>query len=754
MVKRGRIVAFFLIVLLFASTMGLTVNGILSNIKLGLDLQGGFEVLYEVKPINENQEVDRDLLLNTVSALNKRINVIGVSEPNIQIEGEDRIRVQLAGVDDEEKARELLSTQAKLSFRDVFDNKLLDGADLQEGGAAQSFDDKNQPIVTLTLKDADQFGQVTEQIKNMAPNNYLVIWLDFVEGSDSFANESQKMATGEEPKYLSAATVNEVLNTKNVMISGNFTVEEAKQLADLLNAGSLPVELTEIFSTSVGAQFGEKSLEQTVFAGIIGIALIFIFMLIYYRFPGAIAIVTLSIYIYLILLVFDWMNAVLTLPGIAALILGVGMAVDANIITNERIRDELKSGKSLMSAFRAGNRRSFATILDANLTTILAAGVLFYFGTSSVKGFATMLIVSILLSFITAVFGSRLLLGLWINSRTLNKKVSWFGVKPSEIRDISEVNEDEIYVDGLFAKVDFVKHSKKFFILSGILTITGLLVLLISGLNLGIDFASGTRVDIMANQPLTKETIEEEFKSLNFEVKDITIAGDNSDMAVARFIGMFSKEEVANVKAHFAELYGSEPSIGTVSPTVGKELARNAFIAVMIASVGIVLYVSIRFEIYFALAAIIALLHDAFFIIAFFSLTRLEVDLTFIAAVLTIVGYSINDTIVTFDRIRENMKLKKRIKTYDDLAEIVNKSLIQTFTRSINTVLTVIFAAGALYIFGSEAIRNFSFALLVGLIAGAYSSLFIAAQLWLVWKSKTLGKQKTKVAEVNPEPEV
>lgn len=751
MVKRGRIIAFFLIVLLIGSTMGYTVNGILKDIKLGLDLQGGFEILYEVKPIDDDQEVDRELLVNTVAALYKRVGVLGVSEPNIQIEGEDRIRVQLAGVKDQNKAREILSTQARLSFRDVFDNKLLDGADLEEGGAAQSFNDQNQPIVTLTLKDAAKFGEITKQILAMKPNNLLVIWLDFEEGVDSFAVESQK--TGEEKKYLSAATVEEVLNTKNVMISGNFTIDEAKELAAMLNAGSLPVELKEIFSTSVGAQFGEKALDKTIFAGIIGILLVFAYMIFFYRFPGIIAVITLSIYIFLILQVFDWMNGVLTLPGIAALILGVGMAVDANIITYERIKDEIKSGKSIMSAFRAGNRNSLSTILDANLTTILAATVLFIYGTSSVKGFGTMLIVSILISFITAVYGTRLFLGMWVNSRFLNKRPGWFGVKKSEIRDIAEVDDTEIYVDGPFAKLDFVKHRKKFFIFSIVSVVTGMLVLLFAGLNLGIDFASGTRVELMSNQPLTKEVIETEFKALGYEPKDITIAGDNSEIGVARFIGVLKQDEIAKVKNHFSDKLGSEPNVSTVSPTVGKELARNAFIAVMIASVGIILYVTIRFEIYYALAAIVALLHDAFFIIAFFSLLRIEVNITFIAAVLTIVGYSINDTIVTFDRIRENIRLKKRIKSFDDLAEVVNKSLIQTLVRSVNTVLTVVVTVIALLIFGSESIRNFSLALLIGLLSGTYSSLFIASQLWLVWKSKSLGKQKRKV-EVEPEPEV
>ncbi|SFA48234.1 SecD/SecF fusion protein [Anoxybacillus pushchinoensis] len=748
MVKRSRIIAFFLLVVLLGGMMGTTGEKIVKDIKLGLDLQGGFEILYEVKPIKEGEKITKDVLLSTVSALNKRINVLGVSEPRIDVEGNDRIRVQLAGVKDQNKAREILSTEAKLTFRDVHDNVLMDGSDLVEGGAKQTFDDKGKPSVGIKLKDANKFKQVTEKVLSMAPNNVLVIWLDFEEGVDSYAKEVGK----EHPKFISAAQVNEVFNQTDVSIVGNFTVEEAKQLADLLNAGALPVELKEIYSTSVGAQFGEQALQKTILAGIIGIALAFLFMLVFYRLPGIVAVVTLSVYIYLILLIFDWMNGVLTLPGIAALILGVGMAVDANIITYERIKDELKLGKSLMSAYRIGNRGSFGTILDANITTIIAGVVLFAYGTSSVKGFATMLIISVLASFITAVYGTRILLGLLVKSRLFDKKPHYFGVNPKDILNIAQVTDDTD-VPTKFARLDFVKRSKLFFAISGAMVVIGLVLLFTAKLNLGIDFSSGTRIDLMSETSLTTEEVKQELNKLRLEPKDIVLSGNKNEMAIVRFLGVLDQNEISQLKSHFKEKYGIEPNVSTVSPTVGKELARNAFISVLIASVGIIIYVTVRFEMYMALAAIVALLHDAFFIIAFFSLTRLEVDLTFIAAVLTIVGYSINDTIVTFDRIRYLMK-KRKVKTADDLKDVVNKALQQTFGRSVNTVLTVVFTVVALLLFGSEAIRNFSFALLAGLVSGTYSSLFIAAQLWFVWKAKQLKKGKQKREQLEVEPEV
>ncbi|MGM7636556.1 protein translocase subunit SecDF [Bacillus sp. Hm123] len=739
MVKRSRIVAFFLIVLLLASTIGLTAKDIVKDIKLGLDLQGGFEVLYQVEPM-KGEKITKEMVTDTVDALDKRINVLGVSEPNIQVEEGNRIRVQLAGVEDQNEARELLSTQANLTFRDVNDKLLMDGKDIVASGTKQSFDQKGKPSIAVKLKDKKKFKEVTEHVLSLAPMNQMVIWLDFEEGKDSYVKEIQK----KNPKFISAATVGEVFDTNEVSITGDFTLEEAKNLASILKAGALPVKLNEIYSTSVGASFGEKALDQTVLAGIVGIAIIFLFMLFYYRLPGLVATVTLSVYIYLILLIFDWMNGVLTLPGIAALILGVGMAVDANIITYERIKEEMKVGRSIKAAFKEGNKNSFLTILDANVTTVLAGAVLFYFGTSSVKGFATMLIISIIVSFLTAIWGSRLLLGLFVQSGMLNNKPGWFGVSKKEIKDISE-SYDTLDLPTKFDRFDFVKHHRKFFIASMVAIVAGMIVLSVFRLNLGIDFSSGTRMEVMANKPLTEASVKAELEKVGLTTDDIVISGDKKDLGVTRFKEPLTQQEIAKVKDHFAKLYGAEPNISTVSPVVGKELAKNAMKALAIASVGIVLYVTLRFEIYMALAAIVALLHDAFFIIAFFSLTRLEVDITFIAAVLTIIGYSINDTIVTFDRMRENLAKKRKIKTEQELEDIVNQSLRQTLTRSINTVLTVVIAVIALLVLGSSSILNFSIALLVGLISGTYSSLFIAAQLWLVWKKKELKKKGTLV---------
>src|SRR5690625_4107038 len=265
----------------------------------------------------------------------------------------------------------------------------------------------------------------------MAPDNVLVIWMDYQEG-DSFKEEIQK----EEPKFISSPSVDEPIYSTNVQISGSFTVEEAQRLADIINAGSLPVHMTELYSTSVGAQFGEEALKQTIFAGFIGVSIIFLFIIAIYRFPGLIASINLVIYIYLILLVFGLMNGVLTLPGIAALVLGVGMAVDANILTYERIKEELRAGKTVRSSFKSGSKQSLRTILDANITTVIAGVVLFFIGEGAIQGFAVMLIVSIVLSMFTAVLGSRLLLQVLVSSRALDRKPRLFGVKEGEISEL------------------------------------------------------------------------------------------------------------------------------------------------------------------------------------------------------------------------------------------------------------------------------------------------------------------------------
>ena len=736
--KINKIIIALMIVVVSFTAIGLTLKDVLKDVNLGLDLQGGFEVLYQVDPLEEGDTIDDNAVESTASTLESRVNVLGVSEPSIQIEDNNRIRIQLAGVEDQQEARELLSTQAELTIRDVDDNVLLSGKDLVQGGASQGYDELNNAMVSLELRDSNKFKEVTEEISSKPQGeNLMVIWMDFVEGEDSFTEEVQK----EDPKFISAPTVSQPINSSDVMISGGFEgqegVERAQNIAALLNSGSLPVKLSEVYSTSVGAQFGEQALDETVTAGLIGVALVFLFMIFFYRVPGIIAAITLTIYIYLTLVGFNAISGTLTLPGIAAIILGVGMAVDANIILYERLKDEIRIGRTLKQAYKKAASSSLWTIVDANLTTLIAAIVLFIFGTSSVKGFATMLLLSILMSFVTAVFLTRVLMNLIVNSNYFNKKLAWFGVTKKNIHNITE-GKDIQDLSSVWDRFDFVKHSNKFFALSGLMIVAGIVILFIFRLNLGIDFTSGTRADITTEGNVTETEVTEELADLGVPAESITMSGE--DTFVARYATDLSQEQVTGLQNHFNELYGSEPMISTVSPVIGQELVQNAMLALLIASIGIIIYTSIRFEWRMAVPAVLALLHDVFIILAAFSILRIEVDITIIAAVLTIVGYSINDTIVTLDRIRENNRKVKVYRSEAEINEVINRSLKQTATRSINTVLTVIIVVVLLVLFGATSIFNFSLALLIGLISGVYSSFFIAIQLWGVLKRRQLRK--------------
>ncbi|WP_323696260.1 protein translocase subunit SecDF [Staphylococcus pseudintermedius] len=738
MKKVSRLITFILLVVLLFAGMSATYKSVIKNVNLGLDLQGGFEVLYQVNPLGDGEKIDNTAVQSTAKTLERRVNVLGVSEPKIQVEDQNRIRVQLAGVQDQNQARKILSSQANLTIRDADDKVLLTGKDLVQGSAKQEFkQNTNQPAVTFKLKDSDKFKKVTEEISKKQ-ENVMVVWLDFEKG-DSYEKEKTK----EDPKFISAASVNQPINSTNVEISGGFQgekgISEAKQIADLLNSGSLPVELKEIYSTSVGAQFGQDALDKTINASMIGIGIIFLFMLLFYRLPGIVAVITLTTYIYLTMVAFNFISGVLTLPGLAALVLGVGMAVDANIIMYERIKDEIRIGRTLKQAYKKANKSSFITILDANLTTVLAAAVLFFFGESSVKGFATMLLLAILMSFVTAVFLTRVLLSLVVHSNVFKKKLWWFGVKQSQIHDINK-GYDVHELSTPYDKVDFMKWAKPLFALSGVVIVAGVIILAIFKLNLGIDFTSGTRVDLQSNQKLTQAQVEKTMESIDLKPNQLSIGGSNNENASMQFKRDLNKDEVAKVTDTLKSQYGKEPSVNTVSPVIGQELAKNAMLAVIIASIGMIIYISLRFEWRMGIASIISLLHDAFMIIAVFSLFRLEVDITFIAAVLTIIGYSINDTIVTFDRVREMLSKIKVITKEDQIDYIVNSSIRQTLTRSINTVLTVVIVVIALLVLGASSIFNFSLALLIGLLSGVYSSIIIAVPLWGILKKRELRK--------------
>lgn len=403
-----RIVAFLGIVVIVFATIAFTSPSLVKNIKLGLDLKGGFEILYVAEPIEAGQAVTKESLLETARSVQERADRSGVSEPEVTTEGQDRIRVRIAGVANEEEVRAILKKPAELTFRGPDGTKEMVGSDFVQGGAQVGFDQYNRPIVSIKVKDPEKFRQVTQKLLGQP----LSIYLD--------------------ETLLSSPVVQQVLSDGQATITGSATYDEAKKLADTINLGALPLKLTEKYTQSVGASLGQLSLQQTVRASLIASVVILLFMLIVYRVPGIVASISIITFAWMTLGVMYLMNATLTLPGIAAFVLGVGMAVDANIITYERIKEELRSGKSVLSSLKAGSRHSFRTILDANLTTIIAGAVLYFLGSGAIQGFALTLIFTILVSILTNVLFSRWLLHLLIRSNLL-KKPGYFGVKESEI---------------------------------------------------------------------------------------------------------------------------------------------------------------------------------------------------------------------------------------------------------------------------------------------------------------------------------
>jgi preprotein translocase subunit SecD len=406
-----RLFAFLAIVVILFGVIAWTSPSLVKEVRLGLDLKGGFEVLYEATPLEGGEAVTTESLKETARSLEDRIDSLGIVEPEITTEGSNRIRLRLAGVENEDEVRAILAKPIQLTFRGPDGAIELQGNDFKQNGAAVGYDELNRPYVSIQLNDAKKFEDVTRRLTG----SYLAIYLDEEE--------------------LSRPSVNFAISGGSASITGNYTNEEAKQLRDMINLGALPLKLTEKYTQSVGAKLGLESLKDTVEAGIIGSVIILVFLVILFRVPGVIAAITVLTYTWLLLLVFNLMNATLTLPGIAAFVLGIGMAVDANIIMYERIKEEIRSGKSLLSSLKAGSKNSFRTIMDANITNIISSAVLYFIGNGAIRGFALTMIFSILVSMITNIFLSRLLIMLLIKSNLFTKP-SYYGVKEAEIREL------------------------------------------------------------------------------------------------------------------------------------------------------------------------------------------------------------------------------------------------------------------------------------------------------------------------------
>ncbi len=725
-----RVLGGVMISLCIIVTCAVSFSPLLDKIHYGIDLQGGFEILYQVSPLDDKEKLDSDMVYNTYKSLLKRIDILGVSEPEITIEGDDKIRVKLAGVTNKEEAREVLSSTASLTFRDT-SNMLLMTSDVLGGNAKVTRDKNGKPAVSLSIKDKDKFYDVTNKISKTT-NNVIVIWLDYKEGEDSYSKEKDKCGSLSDSRCLSAATVSQGF-ASDVIISGNFTEEEATSLVELINSGALPTKLTEVSSRTVEASFGANSLNQTLIAGIIGICLVIILMIAIYRFSGFIASMGLVLYTLLSFLVFYLINGVLTLPGIAAMLLGIGMAVDANVISFERVKENLKIGHSLKEAYHIGNKDSLSSIIDANITTMIVAVILFILVESSVKGFATMLIINIIVTVLIMVVFVKFVLRLFVDCDFFDDKLAMFiGFNKKKI-----VKSKEIIVP--FKKLELVRNRRFFLSITAFIIVVGIVLSCVRGANLGVDFTGGTTVTVNTNENVSLSKLKNDLKDMKYTIKKTSKTDDDVTVTIDEVL---DKDEIKDLTNKLEEKYDSTTDIYVVSKIVKQELTKNAIYSLILASIAIVIYISLRFRFNYAVAGIVALLHDVTIVILFFCIFKIEITSIFIAAILTIIGYSINDTIVTFDMIRENYKTKYKnnIKKNEDLIDLVNDSVRLTIFRSILTTITTIIPVICLILFGAREILDFNIALLVGFIAGVYSSIYISNQLWLILEDRKIKK--------------
>lgn len=681
---------------------GSTGTGAAKNIKTGLDLSGGVSITYKAKGDEPSQE-DMD---DTIYKLQKRVS--GYSEEaQVYQEGADRINVEIPGVTDANKILEDLGKPGSLEFQDSTGETVLDGSDIADakGGITEDqMTGKKQYIVSLTLtkEGTKKFAEATE------------------------ANLGKAIAIVYDGETISAPTVQNVISDGKAQITGQQSIEEANELASVIRIGSLKLELTELRSKVVGAQLGEEAIRTSLIAGAIGLILVAIFMIIVYAIPGLVATLSLAVYVGLELVMLNAFDLTLTLPGIAGIILSIGMAVDANVIIYARIREEIALGKSVRSSIKTGFQKAMSAILDGNITTLISAAVLGTLGTGSVKGFAMTLALGIVLSMFTALVISRLLVNAFYAVGCKNEK---FYGRQKERKTI-----------------DFVGKRKVFFAISLVMILLAPVGMGIfsakdgKALNYSLDFMGGTSTNVTFNENLTLKEIDSQVKPVFKEVTgdaDIQaskVAGGNEVVFKTRSLTLEEREEL-NTK--LVEKFGVDEekiTAESISSTISSEMRRDAFVAVVVSTICMLIYIWFRFkDIRFASSAVLALVHDVLVVLAFYALARISVGSTFIACMLTIVGYSINATIVIFDRIRENMH---GMGKNTDLADVVNMSITQTLTRSIYTSFTTFITIFVLFVLGVPAIREFALPIMAGIICGAYSSVCITGPLWYVMKTR------------------
>ncbi len=684
-----------------ANGLGKQHKGSAKNIELGLDLAGGVSITYQ---INDDNPSETDVA-DTIYKLQKRVENYS-TESEVYKEGSRNITVEIPGVTDANTILEELGKPGDLEFKLEDGSVVLTGANIKsaEAGTQEDKGMKNY-VVKLTMDDDGAKAFATATSANIGKPIYI-----YYDG-----------------EVVSAPTVQSAITDGNCVIENMESFETASELASTIRIGALPLTLTEIRSNVVSAKLGQDAIQTSLRAGAIGLALVSLFMMIVYLFPGFVASMALCIYIILDLLAINGFDATLTLPGIAGVLLAIGMAVDANVIIFTRIREEISSGKSVLNAINSGYDKALSAILDGNITTLIAAAVLWVKGSGTVKGFAQTLAIGIVLSMFTALFVTKHLM------------LSFYELG---------VQDEKFYGRAKEVKVrNYVKLSKFCMIGSLIVILLGFVFMPINKkaigniLNYDLEFSGGTSVTMTFNSEL-KDGLDEEIVQTVKDTVDVkTVQSQkviNSDQIVIKTneltVEERSKLEDALKAAYDIEEYQTEE----IAASVSAEMKSDAIVAVIIASLCMLVYIAFRFkDVKFGGSAVLALLHDVFVVLTIYSVFRLSVGNTFIACMLTILGYSINATIIIFDRIRENMKNNQMMKQGLDV--VVNTSISQTFTRTINTSLTSFITIFVLYILGVAAIKEFTLTLMCGIICGAYSSVCITGPVW--YYMKTRGKK-------------
>ena len=718
-------------------------TGAAKNIKLGLDLEGGVSITYQVKGETPSAEDMSD----TIYKLQKRVEQYS-TEATVYQEGDDRISIEIPGVTDANEILSELGQPGSLYFIKEKDSDGNPNYGLDTSGhyvLAKSMDElKEEGSVVLTGTDIKSAKSGSYQDSTTGANKNVVQLSMTKEGTEKFAEATKAAKEAEETiaiyydgELISVPRVNAEITDGQAIIEGSMEYEEAEQLASTIRIGGLSVELEEIRSNVVGAQLGEEAISTSLMAGAIGLAIVFVFMCMVYLLPGLASSLALVIYTGLILVLLNAFDITLTLPGIAGIILGIGMAVDANVIIFARVKEELTAGKSVKSALNAGFHKAMSAILDGNITTLIAAAVLWLKGSGTVKGFAQTLALGIVVSMFTALVITRMIV------------YAFYAVGIRNTKLYGRIKEER-------APIDFLGKRKIFFAVSVAVILVGFVFMGVNAgtgkgaLNYSLEFKGGTSTNVTFDKAYTLKEIDETMipdlekvtDDPNIQVQ--TVANSNQVIFKTQTLDLEKREAFAKYMADEFGVEEKDITTENISSTVSSEMRVDAIIAVAIATVFMLLYIWLRFkDIRFATSAVVALIHDVLVVLAFYVIARISVGNTFIACMLTIVGYSINATIVIFDRIREEMKTKKRTEELDTL---VNRCITRTLTRSIYTSFTTFVMVAVLYIMGVSSIREFAAPLMVGVLVGAYSSVCITGALWYVMKKKFAGKGQPAIA--------